>query len=172
MNEDWLQPNVVSFSVVVLAIIHARDVGLVVCLGKGGAAFEVSQAWPVTKALHVTMLGLGRMVDSCYRVPVLGGSFRNVMRSPAFEKRMPYIAIKLSGVLVVHKPPFWEVNNQQPVGAACVRSWLSKLLVDTSCLLTNADWDQQVYFAHRLDAPCSGLLLVGQHVEVCYVLQW
>ena len=82
------------------------------------------------------------------------------------EKAVPHATFVCPGLVVVHKPPGWEVGIQQN-GVA----WLQSVMLVTS-LVASWDKERQYGFAHRLDAICSGLLLAAVALEVGTLLKW
>lgn len=80
----------------------------------------------------------------------------------------------LLGILVVYKPPGWEVSMQhlgsEVVG--CLPEWLGEVLSSMSCPLPEAGGEHLIGFSHRLDGPSSGLLLVHLSCEAYCLLRW
>jgi len=74
----------------------------------------------------------------------------------------PHVAMNLPGLFVLFKPPGWEVDTTADVGRG---PWISESLRAlakanlSASFLSSAAWDYGVI--HRLDTPCSGLLLIG-----------
>lgn len=75
------------------------------------------------------------------------------------EESMPSILMELREMLVIHKPPGWQVHAHDAGLQLCVYMWVQKLLPDI------AYSHGSMHFIHNLDSPCSGVLLVGQTFE-------
>ena len=81
------------------------------------------------------------------------------------EDEGPSICVQLGGIIVIHKPPGWDV--QGITSARFLASWLERILADML-------YDQELHsigFIHRLDVACSGLLLAKRNHDVGYFLQ-
>lgn len=83
----------------------------------------------------------------------------------------PCILFEVEGVLVIHKPPGWEVDVQCVTSAKTLSLWLTRTIWNTSSLQLHPEAVESIGFIHRLDAPCSGLLLVSWLAEACSCLQ-
>ncbi len=75
------------------------------------------------------------------------------------ENAVPHASIVCHGLVVVHKPPGWEVGTTQNGVASDLCTWLQSVLLVMSQPVEYYDKKRQHGFAHRLDAICSGLLL-------------
>lgn len=80
---------------------------------------------------------------------------------------VPHIVLKLRDMLVVHKPPGWEVDLHHPDSAPCLGFWPQRVPSSLS-----HDGVHRIGCAHRLDTPCSGILLAGKTSEAGHFLQW
>ena len=84
---------------------------------------------------------------------------------------MPHAVFECPGLVVVHKPPGWEVDAED-VGLAndlCI--WLQSILPEKSHPVMH-DKERPLGFAHRLDVTCSGLLLAAVNFESYALLKW
>ncbi|CAK9079655.1 unnamed protein product [Durusdinium trenchii] len=85
----------------------------------------------------------------------------------------PRVLAKLRGILVIYKPPNWEVDakRNKTVGSGRTRL-LSHFVQDqeTSRVVRLATFEYG--FIHRLDVPSSGLVLVGTTFEGLATLQF
>eukprot|EP00933_Yihiella_yeosuensis_P004212 TRINITY_DN10853_c0_g1_i1.p1 TRINITY_DN10853_c0_g1~~TRINITY_DN10853_c0_g1_i1.p1 ORF type:complete len:692 (+),score=109.89 TRINITY_DN10853_c0_g1_i1:943-3018(+) len=106
---------------------------------------------------------------------------RNLLTKP------PMLVTNLRGIVVVHKPPNWEVdgkaraaNEEEDYAAtdsnsvstvAPLSSWLQNTLDPRTCPVP---WhpDMDYGFLHRLDVPSSGLVLCGTTFEGLMMLRW
>ena len=84
---------------------------------------------------------------------------------------MPRILFSLPGMLMIHKPPGWEITLQRVVHTRCFSLWLQGALSNVPCLESHAGGNHLIGLIHRLDVPCSGLLLVAQTYESAYFLK-
>ena len=75
------------------------------------------------------------------------------------------------GLVVVHKPPGWEVGTQARGLANDVRIWLQSSFPEMSDSVAHVK-EHSFGFAHRLDKICSGLLLAAVTTEASSFLQW
>ena len=87
------------------------------------------------------------------------------------EKAVPHASFVCHGLVVVHKPPGWEVGTPQNGGANDLCTWLQSVLLVMSQPV-EYDKKRQHGLAHRLDAICSGLLLAPVTLEVGTLLKW
>lgn len=92
--------------------------------------------------------------------------------------RQPQIVLHLYGMLVIHKPPDWEVDGKGRVeeddicdGPLALSSWLRATLPKRSCPVS---WMRSLDFGflHRLDVPSSGLILCGSTITGLMMLRW
>ena len=86
---------------------------------------------------------------------------------------MPYAVFECPGLVVVHRPPGWEVDAED-VGATkdlTLWIWLKSILPEISHPAVR-DQEGAFGFARRLDVTCSGLLLAAVNVESHAFLQW
>ena len=66
------------------------------------------------------------------------------------EDVAPSILMEMRDMLAIFKPPGWQVHACD-VGS--LSTWLQELLSDSL-------EGRSIHFIHRLDSPCSGILLV------------
>merc|ERR1719198_1949977 len=83
---------------------------------------------------------------------------------------IPHVIIDLFDRFVVFKPPGWEAENSYPSSGtnlllSFVQAFLSPLK-HSICI----DAEHNCGFIHRLDVPCSGLILVAKTYEAYYDL--
>jgi len=90
----------------------------------------------------------------------------------------PWIVLRLCGMLVIHKPPDWEVDGKSRFdeddicdGPLALSSWLRAALPKKSCPVA---WVPSLDFGflHRLDVPSSGLILCGSTITGLMMLRW
>jgi len=93
--------------------------------------------------------------------------------------KLPHIEVALRGMIVIHKPPDWEVDGKGRARLDCspkdappaLSAWLRTVLSRSCCPVTrNADVD--FGFLHRLDVPSSGLILCGTTFSGLMSLRW
>lgn len=93
--------------------------------------------------------------------------------------REPSIQVHLRGMVVVDKPPDWEVDgkvrmqsgpgqDELPLGLS---GWLRRVLPPGECPVTR-DALLDYGFIHRLDVPSSGLILCGTTFTGLMALRW
>eukprot|EP00747_Dinoflagellata_sp_TGD_P007991 gnl/TRDRNA2_/TRDRNA2_117622_c0_seq1.p1 gnl/TRDRNA2_/TRDRNA2_117622_c0~~gnl/TRDRNA2_/TRDRNA2_117622_c0_seq1.p1 ORF type:complete len:269 (-),score=31.87 gnl/TRDRNA2_/TRDRNA2_117622_c0_seq1:46-852(-) len=92
---------------------------------------------------------------------------------------LPHILIDLNGMIVVHKPPDWEVDGKARAqskqvssdAAPALSAWLRTSVPRTRCPVA---WQADVDFGilHRLDVPSSGLVLCGTTFLGLMMLRW
>jgi len=125
---------------------------------------EPEFAAPVGKVLRI----VGREMDSSrlgsHKMP----RFREGSRSGADE---PYVELDGGDMMVIYKPPGWEVDTAD-VGDA---RWLSQYLQSLCAWPPGSivlDHSHEYGFLHRLDTPSSGLILTAKTYEAYYHLQF
>mmetsp|Transcript_75556 Transcript_75556/g.171008 ORF Transcript_75556/g.171008 Transcript_75556/m.171008 type:complete len:230 (+) Transcript_75556:361-1050(+) len=85
---------------------------------------------------------------------------------------MPKVVVSSPGMLVVVKPPGWEVDSvENESDAACMSTFLQRLFDRHKFPLLHAK-KFGFGFVHRLDVASSGLVLVGTTFEGLFSLQW
>jgi len=85
------------------------------------------------------------------------------------EDEGPSICVQLGVIIVIHKPPGWDV--QGITSARFLVSWLERILADVLCFRLSDRELHSIEFIHRLDVACSGLLLAKRNHDVGYFLQ-
>ncbi|CAE8699249.1 unnamed protein product [Polarella glacialis] len=84
----------------------------------------------------------------------------------------PTLAVRLPGMVTIHKPADWEVDGaaSEPGEHLPLSSYLQSLFRRSECPLV---WDtgQSYGFLHRLDIPSSGLVLCGTSFQGYYALR-
>lgn len=84
--------------------------------------------------------------------------------------RLPEISMRMSAMIVVFKPPGWEIDDEVKPAAGFP---LSQFLQHTFTAAPVVHDAQHSYgIIHRLDVPSSGLLLVGVTYAGYYDLKW
>lgn len=73
---------------------------------------------------------------------------------------MPRVLMRFLDVLIIHKPPGWEIEREKTGAARCLEEWFRQVVTE------------KVGFLHRLDTQCSGLLIVTATFESCCFFQW
>ena len=77
----------------------------------------------------------------------------------AHDNILPCVLLESRGLMVVHKPPGWDVHATQEFGiGANLSVWFKSSFLE-QLHLGLQDKDRSAGFTHRLDAICSGLLL-------------
>ncbi|CAJ1385186.1 unnamed protein product [Effrenium voratum] len=90
---------------------------------------------------------------------------------PQASHAMPAVLLRLRGILVVHKPPGWEVDAKgQMSGTGLYLSRYIQHQAPTSQVTRLAAFEYGL--VHRLDVPSSGLILAGTTFEGLALLQW
>jgi len=87
--------------------------------------------------------------------------------------REPKLLLRLPGVSVVLKPPYWEVDAKGRLSSTgrYLSSYLQRHHApDSSLVLRLSEFEYG--FVHRLDVPSSGLILVGTLFKGYCSLQW
>lgn len=98
---------------------------------------------------------------------------------PNWDGEIPTVVLDISGIVVVQKPPHWEVDAR--VGGAptpemdayspLLSAFLRRKYSREAYPLIHCS-EQQFGIIHRLDTPSSGLILVGKNFEGYYTLRW
>ena len=86
------------------------------------------------------------------------------------KKAVPHTTFVCDGLVVVHKPPGWEVGTQQNGVVNDLCTWLQSVVLVMSRPF-EYDKEHEHGLAHRLDAICSGLLLASLAVDVGALLK-
>lgn len=124
----------------------------------------------LSKCLQCELLDTGRNLDGT-ELDTQRLSPPDVL--PATDMNAPRVLAKLRGILVIYKPPNWEVDakRNKTVGSGRTRL-LSHFVQDqeTSRVVRLATFEYG--FIHRLDVPSSGLVLVGTTFEGLATLQF
>ncbi|CAE7595563.1 EMB2654, partial [Symbiodinium natans] len=127
------------------------------------SSFADVLAWATADAARSSLSQLGARLDldSLKLLPVASGQSGQVPSAPS--SAAPFVKAEVADVLVVFKPPGWEVDLG-PQEASREKGRLSEFVLSMyprchSSLLS--DVSKQHGFLHRLDVPCSGLLLVA-----------
>ena len=104
------------------------------------------------------LLGVGsRLDDETHQMP--------------WTPRQPTLLMRLRGISVVFKPPYWEVDAKGQLSGSGL--YLSHYM--TSCHPDSVVLQTAVFeygFVHRLDVPSSGLVLAGTTFKGLAALQW
>jgi len=88
------------------------------------------------------------------------------------EADKPKLLIRARGMLVLCKPPGWEVDSvANQSGAACLSEFLQDHFGQCDFPLLHSV-GYGFGFVHRLDVASSGLVLVGSTFEGLFALQW
>jgi len=142
------------------------------------------------EAAHVLRSSLMRVAkvldEGCswqalFSMPSQGGSpsSRNTTCSGRGPE-LPHVVFDLNSMVAVLKPPQWEVDARVseesiPVRRRCRSPLFSGFLrwkfPRDTCPLMHCS-EQQYGIIHRLDAPSSGLILVGKNFVGYYALRW
>eukprot|EP00434_Breviolum_minutum_P039748 symbB.v1.2.035312.t1/scaffold4706.1/size36105/1 len=110
------------------------------------------------------VLELGRWKDS-----MSNDVRRTSCTSPAAE--LPEVVLDLEDRLVVMKPAGWEVDqDKQQNAAASTALKLSSFMQERYPHPILSDMEANCGFLHRLDVPCSGLVVVAKTYEAYYDL--
>eukprot|EP00811_Abedinium_folium_P000971 NODE_10890_length_1322_cov_7.774895.p1 GENE.NODE_10890_length_1322_cov_7.774895~~NODE_10890_length_1322_cov_7.774895.p1 ORF type:complete len:264 (+),score=74.93 NODE_10890_length_1322_cov_7.774895:495-1286(+) len=115
-----------------------------------------------------SLLDLGRRLDQTAGRLVPS----TAPKEPTDAAETPEVFFHRRGVLVVCKPPGWEVDSvTNDTDAICLSEFLrSRFRARTFPLLHAAA--HGFGFVHRLDVASSGLVLVGSTFEGLFALQW
>lgn len=98
---------------------------------------------------------------------------------PAWQGELPRVVLDLRDIVVVLKPPHWEVDAHagghsercEASGAPLLSSFLRARFSRHDHPLLHCS-QHQFGIIHRLDAPSSGLILAGKNFKGYYVLRW
>lgn len=121
------------------------------------------------------LLNLGRRLDlNATKISPSRPSAKDQIKMHLAEDdlRIPEVLIQRPGMLVICKPPGWEVDSvANETDAACLSTFLQERFrfVDFPLLHAAAFG---FGFVHRLDVASSGLVLVGSTFEGLFALQW
>ena len=126
-------------------------------------------------ALWECLSALGRHADWTFKLPA-GLARAGARPSPASgeaEAEAPALLFEGRGMLVVYKPPGWEVDTAAASGtdAPCLSAFLQRRTSPQESPLLYAS-ARGFGFVHRLDVASSGLVLVGTTFEGLFALQW
>ena len=105
-----------------------------------------------------------RRMPATYMLPMRAAMTLQLLDGTELEDMLPCICLGLHSILVIHKPPGWEIDVQHCASARLLSFWLERILSNMLCFQSH-DGVHSSGFIHRLDAPCSGLLLVSQTHE-------
>ena len=111
-----------------------------------------------------------RRMPATYILPARVAMISQLLEGAEREDMLPCIRLELRNILVIHKPPGWKIDVQHVGSAGLLSFWLERILSNMLCFQSHAGGVHLIGFIHRLDAPCSGLLLVSQTHEAGYFL--
>ena len=94
------------------------------------------------------------------------GTFQHILE----PKDVPVILFDVPDLLVVLKPPGWEVERRCQDGETSYRSLCSLLASQNHAPPIFSDADATFGFLHRLDVPSSGLVLAARTYQAYYAL--
>eukprot|EP00439_Symbiodinium_sp_Y106_P075206 s829_g14.t2 len=88
---------------------------------------------------------------------------------------VPTVVLQRSDCLVIQKPPGWQVDQEKlgiepKLGEPRRLTSFVHHILSPSCWPLLADTEAGCGFVHRLDAPCSGLILLAKTYEAYYDL--
>merc|ERR1719424_160428 len=88
------------------------------------------------------------------------------------ENKGPEVVLACTGMLVVFKPPGWEVDTTgEETDACCLSGYLQQQFSSHERPLLHSEGNG-FGFIHRLDVASSGLVLVGSTFKAFFALQW
>jgi 23S rRNA-/tRNA-specific pseudouridylate synthase len=111
-------------------------------------------------------------MPATYSLPARAAMISQLLEGDERKDMLPCIRLELRNILVIHKPPGWEIDVQHFASARRLSFWLERILSNMLCFQPHDGGVHSIGFIHRLDAPCSGILLVSQTHDACYFLQW
>mmetsp|Transcript_42058 Transcript_42058/g.136103 ORF Transcript_42058/g.136103 Transcript_42058/m.136103 type:complete len:522 (+) Transcript_42058:236-1801(+) len=144
-------------------------------------AFAGEDMVEVGDILRRCLLAIATVLDErCSWQSLLGPSSGAVPYGlgPSWGSEVPSIVLDLPGIVVVLKPPHWEVDARaggslpgDSSGAPLFSSFLRRRFPREVHPLMHCN-EQQFGIIHRLDAPSSGLILAGKNFVGYYTLRW
>eukprot|EP00746_Dinoflagellata_sp_MGD_P047607 gnl/MRDRNA2_/MRDRNA2_217493_c0_seq1.p1 gnl/MRDRNA2_/MRDRNA2_217493_c0~~gnl/MRDRNA2_/MRDRNA2_217493_c0_seq1.p1 ORF type:complete len:106 (+),score=7.68 gnl/MRDRNA2_/MRDRNA2_217493_c0_seq1:2-319(+) len=84
-------------------------------------------------------------------------------------KDEPYVELDAGDMMAIYKPPGWEVDTVRAGNASYLSDYL-KSLCNWPGRCIALDVSHSYGFLHRLDTPCSGLILTAKTYEAYYYL--
>ncbi|CAE8642497.1 unnamed protein product [Polarella glacialis] len=130
---------------------------------------------PLVAAARPKLLAIGRAMDG---TAFPAASKRSVYRAkvlPSDADSDPQVVLDLSDRLVIQKPPGWQVDQnklemaEEEGEARRLSSFVQSLLPPHQWPIV-CDMEHGCGFLHRLDVPCSGLVVVAKTYEAYYDL--
>lgn len=147
--------------------------------------YAFMEQWPGTlrRDLQRSLAEAARVVDQRYTTDTVGvGTCGTTLTSAAVESvnkvatlAEPRFALRLSGIVVIFKPPGWEVDgphseSNPEQGKGFLSEWVQRHFDRHSNPVPHIS-EVQYGFIHRLDIPSSGLVLAGTTFEGLYSLR-
>lgn len=145
-------------------------------------AFSEEEMGDLTSMVRAGLLQIARMMDEKFSYDsFLGASSGSEPygMGPNWDVALPTVIIDLFGIVVVLKPPHWEVDaraggstvKSSDTGSPLLSSFLRRKFPKEVFPLLHCN-EQQFGIIHRLDTPSSGLILAGKNFEGYYTLRW
>ncbi|CAE8627387.1 unnamed protein product, partial [Polarella glacialis] len=130
---------------------------------------------PLVAAARPKLLAIGRAMDGTAFPAASKRSVYCAKVLPSDADSDPQVVLDLSDRLVIQKPPGWQVDQnklemaEEEGEARRLSSFVQSLLPPHQWPIV-CDMEHGCGFLHRLDVPCSGLVVVAKTYEAYYDL--